>query len=374
MLITAILEIPGLNNPEKNMEKQISPSFEGPVCPVPLRHDETIVMGHGSGGKMTNDLIRLVFQKHFSNSFLKAGNDFAQLPVPEGPGRLSVSTDGHIVSPIFFPGGDIGRLAISGTVNDMCMSGAKPLYITASFILEEGLPIADLESVVSSMQATADEAGVMVIAGDTKVVEKGKGDSIFISTTGIGWLPENTEIRGDLAQPGDVILISGFLGDHGIAVLAARGDLGFETEVQSDVAPLNGLIQEILEVAPNTHVFRDPTRGGLATTLNEIAQQSNVGLLIHENYIPVQPAVQAVSDLLGFDPLYIANEGKLIVILPASDKDKVLNKMQHSKYGKNAVYIGDVVSTHPGRVIMKTSIGTTRILDVMAGEMLPRIC
>ena len=356
------------------MDKNILPAFEGSVCPVPLRHDETIVMGHGSGGKMTNDLIRQVFQKDFNNKFLSAGNDFAQLTIPETPGRLSVSTDGHIVSPIFFPGGDIGRLAISGTVNDMCMSGAKPLYITASFILEEGLPIADLESIVASMQATAEEAGVMVVAGDTKVVEKGKGDNIFISTTGIGWLPENTEIRGDLAQPGDIILVSGTIGDHGIAVLAARGDLGFETDVQSDVAPLNSLIQEIIDVAPQTHVLRDPTRGGLATTLNEIALQSKVGLLVYEETIPVQPAVQAASDLLGFDPLYIANEGKLIVIIPAVDKEAVLNRMHLSRYGKNAVQIGEVVTSHPGRVIMRTSIGTTRILDVMAGEMLPRIC
>jgi hydrogenase expression/formation protein HypE len=356
------------------MDKPVLLPFEGPVCPVPLRHDDTIVMGHGSGGKMTNDLIRSVFQKYFKNKFLSAGNDFAQLPIPETPGRLSVSTDGHIVSPIFFPGGDIGKLAICGTVNDMCMSGAKPLYITASFILEEGLPITDLESIVASMQVAAQEAGVMVIAGDTKVVEKGKGDGIFISTTGIGWLSENTEIRGDLAQSGDVILVSGTMGDHGIAVLAARGDLGFETDIQSDVAPLNSLIQEILKVAPQTHVLRDPTRGGLATTLNEIAQQSKVGLLVYEDSIPIQPAVQAASDLLGFDPLYIANEGKLIVIIPAADKDAVLNKMQLSRYGKNAVHIGEVVPTHPGRVIMKTSIGTTRILDIMAGEMLPRIC
>lgn len=349
-------------------------AFEGPVCPMPLHHDQTIVMGHGSGGKMTHDLITNIFQKFFSNKYLNAGNDFAQLPVPSTPGRLSVSTDGHIVSPIFYPGGDIGRLAICGTVNDMSMSGAKPLYITASFILEEGLLIADLESVVSSMQKTAQEAGVLIVAGDTKVVEKGKGDRIFIATTGIGWLPENIEIRGDLAQPGDLVIVSGAIGNHGISILAARGELGFETDIKSDVAPLNHLIQEILEVAPNTHVLRDPTRGGLATTLNEIAQQSKTGIVIYEDSIPILPAVQACSDLLGFDPLYIANEGKLIVIVPAAEKDLVIKKMHSSIYAKNAVQIGEVVTSHPGKVVMKTTIGTTRILDIMAGEMLPRIC
>jgi hydrogenase expression/formation protein HypE len=356
------------------MENINLPAFEGPVCPVPIRHDQTIVMGHGSGGKMTHDLIRDVFNKYFSNKYLNAGNDFAQLPVPPTPGRLSVSTDGHIVSPIFFPGGDIGRLAICGTVNDMSMSGAKPYYLTASFILEEGLPISELESIVSSMQETAQEAGVFVVAGDTKVVEKGKGDGIFIATTGIGWIPDDREIRGDLAQPGDIVIISGTIGDHGIAVLAARGDLGFETDVLSDVAPLNHLIQDILEIAPDTHVLRDPTRGGLATTLNEIAQQSKTGIIIYEDSIPILPAVQASSDLLGFDPLYIANEGKLIVIVPADKKNLVINKMHKSKYGKNAVIIGEIVTSHPGKVVMKTTIGTTRILDIMAGEMLPRIC
>ena len=356
------------------MNENNLPGFEGPVCPVPLRHDQTIVMGHGSGGKMTHDLIRNVFQKYFSNQYLNAGNDFAQLPVPSTPGRLSVSTDGHIVSPIFFPGGDIGRLAICGTVNDMCMSGATPYYITASFILEEGLEIAVLERVISSMHKTAQEAGVIIVAGDTKVVEKGKGDSIFISTTGIGWLPDHLEIRGDLAQPGDIVIISGSMGDHGIAVLAARGELGFETDVQSDVAPLNHLIKDILEVAPETHVLRDPTRGGLATTLNEIAQQSNAGIEIYEELIPILPSVQASSDMLGFDPLYIANEGKVIVIVPAVAKDRVIHKMRLSAYAKDAVQIGEVVSSHPGRVVMRTTIGTTRIIDIMAGEMLPRIC
>ncbi len=356
------------------MTSENLPSFEGPVCPVPLQHKETIVMGHGSGGKMTHDLIEAIFKKAFSNDKLNAGNDFASVPLPDQKGHLSISTDAHIVSPLFFPGGDIGRLSICGTVNDMAMSGAKALYITASFILEEGLQVSVLEDVVQSMQKTAEEAGVLIVAGDTKVVEKGKGDSIFISTTGVGWIPDGREIRGDLAQPGDKILISGTLGDHGIAVLTARGELGVSTHVVSDVAPLNHMIEAIVEAAPHTHVLRDPTRGGLATTLNEIAGQSKVGLKLYEEDIPILQEVQAASELLGFDPLYIANEGKLIVIVPANEALAALDAMQQSKYGKNAVIIGEVVENYAGRVFMKTSLGTTRILDMMAGEMLPRIC
>ena len=349
-------------------------SFQGPVCPVPLQHKDTIVMGHGSGGKMTHDLINLVFRKYFSNAILDAGNDFANVQIPDGNGRLSISTDAHIVSPIIFPGGDIGKLAICGTVNDMAMSGAVPLYNTASFILEEGLPIATLEQIAQSMQEVAQEAGIQIVAGDTKVVEKGKGDGIFISTTGIGWIPDGREIRGDLAQPGDRIIISGTLGDHGIAVLAARGDLGLTTSVQSDVAPLNHLIQTVINAAPQTHVLRDPTRGGLATTLNEIALQSKVGIQLSEETIPVQNEVQSASELLGFDPLYIANEGKLIVIVPEAEVEAVLSAMKNTKYGENCCLIGEVVEKYPGRVFMKTTLGTTRILDMMAGEMLPRIC
>lgn len=350
------------------------PSVNGPICPIPLVHADTIVMGHGSGGKMTNDLIRLVFQKHFNNSYLAAGNDFALTQVPAGDGRLSISTDAHIVSPLFFPGGDIGKLAVCGTVNDMSMSGAKPLYLTASFILEEGLAIADLEKVVISMQTAADEAGVTIIAGDTKVVEKGKGDGIFISTSGVGWNTSAHNIAGNMAKPGDAVLISGTLGDHGIAILAARGDLGFETNIQSDVAPLNELISDILAETPEIHVFRDPTRGGLATTLNEIALQSSIGIIVHENHIPINDTVRSACEMLGFDPLYIANEGKLIVIAPAEYQQVILETMKRHKYGQNAAVIGEVVDKHPGRVIMRTYIGTTRILDVMSGEMLPRIC
>jgi hydrogenase expression/formation protein HypE len=263
---------------------------------------------------------------------------------------------------------------VCGTVNDVSMSGAIPLYLTAGFILEEGLPMELLKKAVASMQDAAAEAGVQIVAGDTKVVEKGKGDGLFINTAGIGWLPAGLQIGGEQAKPGDLVLVSGTLGDHGIAVLAARGELGFETDVQSDVAPLNQMIQDLLKVAPHTHVLRDPTRGGLATTLNEIAKQSGVCIWLEETRLPVHPAVRAASEMLGFDPLYIANEGKLIVIVPADEAQPALNSLRQNVYGKNAAWVGEVRSDPKGRVLLRTQIGGTRILDMLAGEMLPRIC
>ncbi len=352
-------------------------TFEGPVCPVPLHHAEQIVMGHGSGGKMTNELIRRVFYPHLQSEALAAGNDFAGLKLPAEAmlnGTLSVSTDSHIVTPLFFPGGDIGSLAVCGTINDVSMAGALPLYLTAGFILEEGLPVETLERVVASMAAAAAEAGVQFVAGDTKVAEKGKVDGLYITTTGVGWTPAGRSIGGALAQPGDVVLISGTMGDHGIAVLGARGDLGFETGVQSDIAPLNGLIADVLAAAPDVHVLRDPTRGGLATTLNEIALQSDAAIVINEKAVPVLPPVQAACEMLGFDPLYVANEGKVIVIVPEAQAQAALDAMRAHPYGKSAARIGLVQAAPARRVLMKTLIGGTRILDVLAGEMLPRIC
>jgi hydrogenase expression/formation protein HypE len=351
--------------------------MEGPVCPLPLGHKDQIVIGHGSGGRMTHDLIRRVFMPRLSSPPLDAGNDSARLKLPPEAaqaGRLAVSTDSHVVTPLFFPGGDIGRLAICGTVNDVCMSGATPLYLTAGFILEEGLPVKVLEQVVESMQSAAQEAGIQVVAGDTKVVEKGKADGLFITTAGVGWIPDNRQIGGEMARPGDIVLISGSLGDHGIAVLAARGELGFETDIQSDVAPLNHLVRDVLSAAPNTHVLRDPTRGGLATTLNEIAVQSNVSIRIEEKTIPVQPAVRAACEMLGFDPLYVANEGKLVAIVPPDEAEAALEAMRSSPYGRNAVRIGLVQEAPAQRVLLQTLIGATRLLDLMSGEMLPRIC
>jgi hydrogenase expression/formation protein HypE len=353
------------------------PAFEGPVCPVPMRHDDQIVMGHGSGGRMTQELIARVFAPAFTNPILAQSNDFAAFQLPSGAalnGQLAFSTDSHIVSPLFFPGGDIGRLAVCGTVNDVSMSGAHALYLTAGFIIEEGLPVETLARVTASMQAAAREAGVQIVAGDTKVVERGKADGLFINTAGIGWIPAGRQIGGALARPGDAVLISGPLGDHGIAVLSARGELGFDADVQSDVAPLNILIQNLLEAAPHVHVLRDPTRGGLATTLNEIAQQSGACIEIVERQIPVRPAVRAACDMLGFDPLYVANEGKLIVILPQEEAGAALDVMRRTRYGEGAVQVGQVKAAPAARVLMKTLIGGTRILDVLAGEMLPRIC
>jgi len=353
------------------------PNFEGASCPLPLAHTDQIVMGHGSGGRMTQELIQRIFMPHLNSQPLSEGNDFARLQLLAQAGlqgSLAVSTDSHIVTPLFFPGGDIGRLAVCGTVNDVSMSGAVPLFLTAGFILEEGLPVETLQRVLVSMQQCADEAGVQFVAGDTKVAEKGKVDGLFINTTGIGWVPAGRSIGGEAAQPGDVVLISGTIGDHGIAVLQARGELGFETDVQSDAAPLNHLIQDVLAVAPHVHVLRDPTRGGLATTLNEIAVQSKTSIWLDEQAIPVQPAVQAACEMLGFDPMYVANEGKVIVIVPEAESEAALNAMRQHPYGAMAARIGKVQAESPGRVLMRTLIGGTRILDLLAGEMLPRIC
>ena len=352
--------------------------FESLSCPLPLPHKDQVVMGHGSGGRMTKELIEKIFYKHFSNALLNAGNDFAVFPTTsthQNNPRIVVSTDGHVVKPIFFPGGDIGRLAVSGTVNDVSVSGARPLYITASFIIEEGFSIELLENVVISMKRTAEEAGVLIIAGDTKVVEKGSADGVFISTTGIGILDEDYQINGAMAEPGDLVMISGTIGDHGIAVLAARNELGFKTTIQSDVAPLNNLIAEMLRAAPNVHVLRDPTRGGLATTLNEIASQSRVNIDLDEISIPILKPVESACELLGFDPLYVANEGKLVIILPKEQGNQCIDAIRHNPLGKNAQIIGVVTakSSNP-LVTMKTRIGGTRIVDWLSGEMLPRIC
>lgn len=344
---------------------------------MPLTHRETIVISHGSGGRMTSDLIRTVFQKHFQNSWLDRQNDFADILLDENfkDHKIVVSTDSHIIDPIFFPGGDIGRLAIAGTVNDISMSGGIPCFITASFILEEGFPINDLERIAFSMQQTAQEAGVFIIAGDTKVAQKGKADKVFISTAGIGFVEKDVNIGGEFARPGDVVIISGTIGDHGIAILAARNELNFKTSIVSDVAPLNNLIQSILKAAPNVHILRDPTRGGLATSLNEITLQSSCSIELVENEIPVKREIRAACEMLGFDPLYVANEGKVIIILPEAEAPLALKALQAHPLGKDAAIIGHVVqSLGSSRVIMKTKIGGTRIVDMLSGEMLPRIC
>ncbi len=343
---------------------------------MPLAHREQIVLGHGSGGKLTHDLVSRLFLPAFDNPSLSAGDDAAEILLPsEGPTtRLAISVDAHVVSPLVFPGGDIGRLAICGTVNDVAMLGAIPLYLTAGFILEEGLEISVLEMVAASMRKAAEEAGVIIVAGDTKVVQKGKADGLYITTSGVGLIRPGVRISGTGAQPGDIVILSGPIGDHGIAVLEARGELGFSSGIQSDVAPLNHLIEAILDASDQVHVLRDPTRGGLATSLNEIAVQSHCCIQIEESHIPVRQAVAAACELFGFDPLYIANEGKLIVIVNQSHTERVLEVMHRNRYGEEAVAIGVVQASPVERVFVKTIIGTTRIVDMLSGELLPRIC
>lgn len=348
-------------------------NIEGAVCAPPLTHNEQIVMGHGAGGRMSHQLIQKAFLSAFDNPALRAGDDAARLEFDLHQ-NLAISTDSHVVFPLFFPGGDIGRLAVCGTVNDVSMLGAYPLYLTAGFILEEGLPMETLQRVVVSMKAAAEEAGVQVVAGDTKVVQKGKADGLYITTTGVGVIRPGLTMGGAQAKGGDVIILSGSVGDHGIAVLSARNELGFESSIQSDVAPLNHLIDAMLNASNQVHVLRDPTRGGLATTLNEIATQSNVGILLNEKTIPVHPEVRAACELLGFDPLYIANEGKLVAMVAPEDVEFVLKAMRATRYGEDAVIIGEVTADPRGRVLLKTALGSTRIVDMLAGEMLPRIC
>lgn len=349
----------------------------GAVCPLPLGHSEIIVLGHGSGGKLMHDLIARHFLPHFANPILQAGDDAGLIELTASasePLRLAISTDSHVVSPLFFPGGDIGRLAVCGTVNDVAMLGAEPLYLTAGFILEEGLPVAILEAVLESMQAAAAEAGVQIVAGDTKVVQRGKADGMYINTSGVGRIYPGCQVSGAHARPGDVVLLSGTLGDHGIAVLEARGELGFESGVRSDAAPLNGIVSALVAAGIELHVLRDPTRGGLATTLNEIAVQSKQGILLEEASLPIQPAVAAACEMLGFDPLYIANEGKLLAIVTAGDAEQALQVLRSHPYGRQATRIGKVIGEAPGRVLLHTTIGATRVVDVLSGELLPRIC
>ncbi|MEJ1375366.1 MAG: hydrogenase expression/formation protein HypE [Candidatus Sedimenticola sp. (ex Thyasira tokunagai)] len=332
----------------------------------------TVDMTHGSGGRSMAQLIEGLFFKYLDNELLRQANDQAAFNVPAG--RMVMSTDGHVISPLFFPGGDIGSLSVHGTVNDVAMSGAKPLYLAAGFILEEGFPLADLDRIVASMGAAANRAGVPIVTGDTKVVEKGKGDGIFITTTGIGVVPEGVEISGDLARRGDAILVSGSLGDHGVAIMSSRENLEFETTIESDSAALHTLVADMVAAVPAIHCLRDPTRGGLASTLNELAQQSGVGMKLNEPAIPIKPQVAAACELLGLDPLYVANEGKLICICKQSDAETLLAVMKQHPLGTDAAIIGEVVEDELGFVQMETSFGGSRVVDWLAGEQLPRIC
>jgi hydrogenase expression/formation protein HypE len=330
-------------------------------------------LSHGGGGRAMAQLIDELFIKHFDNDLLRQHNDQALFNVPAG--RLAISTDGHVISPLFFPGGNIGALAVHGTVNDVCMSGAQPLYLSAGFILEEGLALADLERIVISMAAAAKLAGTPIITGDTKVVERGKGDGVFITTTGVGIVPEGVHISSDRAKAGDAILLSGSIGDHGVAIMASRENLQFQTTLLSDSAALNSLVADMVKTAPaGINCLRDPTRGGLATALNELAQQSGVGMLIDEQHIPVKSEVKAACEILGLDPLYVANEGKLVCICTPQAAESLLTVMRQHPLGHDAAIIGSVIADEHGFVQMTTSFGGRRIVDWPVGEQLPRIC
>lgn len=346
---------------------------KGYVRPLDLKTGR-IDMGHGAGGKAMAQLIDELFARAFANDYLAQGDDGTVLPAP-GPGeRLVMATDAHVVSPLFFPGGDIGGLSVHGTINDVAVMGARPLYLAASFILEEGFPLADLKRIVDSMAAASRAAGVPVVTGDTKVVEQGKGDGVFITTTGVGALPAGRALSGANARPGDVILVSGTLGDHGMAIMAQRESLAFESEITSDTAALHGLIAELLAAVPSVRVLRDPTRGGLATTLNEIASQSGVGMLLEEKAIPVREQVDAACELLGLDPLYVANEGKLVVIAPPEAAEAALAALRDHPLGREAARIGEVTVDPNAFVQIRTGFGGKRMVDWLSGEQLPRIC
>jgi hydrogenase expression/formation protein HypE len=341
-------------------------------CPLPLTHYNEIVLAHGSGGKLSQQLMEKFVLPQFRNELLEPLHDGAIFSI--GGARLAFSTDSYVVSPIFFPGGDIGKLAVHGTVNDLAMCGARPMHLSVGFILEEGLPMADFWRIVQSMREAADASGVTLVTGDTKVVDRGKADKIFINTSGIGQVREGVNIDPKRAQPGDKIIVSGFIATHGIAIMSVREGLEFETEIASDTAPLIGLVDAIFSVSNDVHVLRDPTRGGLTSTVSEIAQSAGVGMLLDEASIPISEEVKGACEILGLDPLYVANEGKLVAIVPPGEADAILAAMRKHPLGEHAAIIGEVTSDHPGFILMKTRIGGSRVVEMLSGEQLPRIC
>ncbi|MHB8252864.1 MAG: hydrogenase expression/formation protein HypE [Acidiferrobacter sp.] len=336
-----------------------------------VRHG-LIDMNHGSGGRATAQLIEELFVRAFNNEWLRRMDDQAHMALP--PGKIVIATDGHVISPLFFPGGDIGSLSVHGTINDVAMAGAVPLYLTVGFILEEGFPLSDLKKIVDSMAAAAQAAQVRIVAGDTKVVERGKGDGIFITTTGVGVVDEALNIHADQARVGDCVLVSGTIGDHGVAIMSLREHLTFDTDLVSDTAALHGLVAHMVRAAPDIHCLRDPTRGGLATTLNEIADLSCVGIRIWESAVPIRSEVKAACELLGLDPLYIANEGKLVAICPRERSQDLLEAMRAHPLGADAAIIGEVVEDPHSFVEMETAFGGRRVVDWLMGDPLPRIC
>ncbi len=344
----------------------------GAVCPLPITNYSEIVLAHGSGGKLSHQLMEKMVLPQFRNELLEPLHDGAIFSL--GGQRVAFSTDSYVVNPIFFPGGDIGKLAVHGTVNDLSMCGARPLYLSVGFILEEGIPMEDFWRVVQSMREAAGAAGVKLVTGDTKVVDRGKADKIFINTSGIGVIPEGVDIRPSRAQVGDKIIMSGAMAVHGIAIMSVREGLEFESEIASDTAPLNVLVETILAASKDVHVLRDPTRGGITSALTEIAQAAKVGMLLDEARIPISEEVKGACEILGLDPLYVANEGKLLAIVAAADADRVLAAIQSHPLGKEAAIIGEVCRQHAGFVMMKTRVGGTRVVDMLSGEQLPRIC
>ena len=341
-------------------------------CPLPIMDHDTIQLAHGAGGKLSAMLIEKLFLPRFGNQTLDKLEDQAILPRPAG--RLAFTTDSFVVDPIFFPGGDIGDLAVNGTVNDICMCGARPLYLSVAFILEEGLPLETLHRILLSMEKAARAADVMIVTGDTKVVNRGKCDQIFINTSGFGAIPEGVNISATNLQPGDKVIVSGTVADHGMAVMTSREGLSFQSRVKSDTAALNDIVYSILKVSKNVHAMRDPTRGGLATTLNEFARASHVGIALLENAVPVKPEVSGACEILGIDPLYVANEGKLVAVVPGNIAVDILAAMREHPRGKEAVIIGEVTDENAGFVIMRTGLGANRIIDMPVGDLLPRIC
>jgi hydrogenase expression/formation protein HypE len=341
-------------------------------CPLPIMEYETIQLAHGSGGRLSAELVSRFFLPRFANETLNRLEDQAVVDFRQG--RLALTTDSFVVDPLFFPGGDIGDLAINGTVNDVCMSGATPLYLAVAFIIEEGLPMTTLHRVLLSMEKAAKTAGVQIVTGDTKVVNRGCCDKLFITTTGVGRVPEGVNISAANLKSGDKIILSGTIADHGMAILTSREGLSFASRVQSDTAALNGLVAQMLQASPRIHAMRDPTRGGLATTLNEFAAASQVGIILEESAIPVRPEVRGACEVLGIDPMYVANEGKLVAVVPAQVADKILAAMRSHPLGHEAQIIGEVVAESRGLVAMRTVLGAQRIIDMPVGEQLPRIC
>ncbi|HZV01714.1 MAG TPA: hydrogenase expression/formation protein HypE [Planctomycetota bacterium] len=342
------------------------------LCPSPVGRYDRIVLGHGSGGRLTQDLVNRVFLPAFDNPVLAALEDQATVAVDGA--RVALTTDSFVVRPLFFPGGDIGSLAVHGTVNDLAVGGATPLFLAAAFILEEGLPVADLERIAASMRRACDEAGVALVTGDTKVVDKGKGDKVFITTTGIGRVPPGLALSVANARPGDAVLVSGTLGDHGIAIMSVREGLAFETVLESDSASLASLTRALLEASPRIRCMRDPTRGGLASATNEIAAASRVGIELDETAIPVRPEVRGACEILGLDPLYVANEGKLVAVVPREDEERVLAALRAHPLGAEGALVGRIVEAHPGVVTVRSILAGERVLGLLSGEQLPRIC